>query len=504
MSAKEERTLFGKIDGMHEHEAMKRLAEIEPPNDEQPSAAERAALAAIRARTFARLGLVESEVRAADGDSRETAADRTGGEPEYRPQEAEFHSADAGLPQAEHGPIQASRTRNAYGRKTIRAAIAAALLAVALTSLYSASSSEVRAQVHKWLQFLPGFASVQQSEDNTVRLVLTVPVEESWRGGTVELRAVSIGDSYSSIGVAGSAGPDARSVVLTNADGDRYTFQYGTISRAGVWLGQYYYKGSIRATEEMEASFNNGAPSIKFRLHPAVSAEKIEDLGVTSEHDGIRMTAVLSANETNKRRVALLPELPDGLRITSYGLADFDQMEKPVLTTAAGKQIELQQDELFPNRNEFSFSQEDQDASANYRLVVPTVEAVKHTDKPVKITFPVPKEGELTLGKRIVLLGYPVELVRVERIPGSAGTGVGSVRLIWNMLYDADAAVSPLLFFPDFGYTGQSGVSAVKTDEATRAMQHMELEVAPGEKEHSIYVSDLTLLIRGPWTFDLK
>ncbi|MDF2715259.1 MAG: hypothetical protein K0R28_2184, partial [Paenibacillus sp.] len=461
---------------------------------------DRLVLAAIRARTFARLGLSGSEPGAGDSGLCDAASQQ----PAY-PEliGAETASADAAELQETNGAIPANRRRFVPGRRALRAAIAAVLLAVVLTSAYSASSSEVRAQVRKWLQFLPGFAVVQISEDNTVRFVLAEPVAQSWKGGAVELRGVSIGDSYSSISITGSAGQDARSVTLTNADGIRYTFQYGTVVRSEGWLGQYYYKGTVRATTEMEASFDNGASPIKFRLQPAVNAGKIEDLGATSDRSGVRMTAVTVSTEANRRRVTLIPQLQTGIRLTSYGLSDFDQMEMPLLTTAAGEQVELRQDPTFPNPNEFSFSP-GPDAAEGYRLVVPAVKAVKHADTPVKVTFPVPKEGILTLDKRIDLLGYPVDIVRVERIPNHIGTGADSVRIYWNLHYDAAAAESPLLFFPDFGYTRQSGGASAKSDEETHVMQYMELEVAPGEKEHTIYVSDLTLLIRGPWTFDLK
>jgi hypothetical protein len=488
MSVNEERALFAKMDLIDEREAIGRLKDI-GPSDVQPTAQDRITLAAIRARTFARLGLGET---GSGGSVRQREAEQT----ENVLQDAVVDRQDQ--PQAAARPAPSERPRSFRGRRALGVAIAAVLLAVALTSAYSASSSEVRAQVRKWLQFIPGFAAVETSEGNAARYILAEPVVQPWQEGSIELRGVSIGEPYSSISIAGSAGPDAKAVTLKNADGQTYVFKYATITRAGEWLGHYYYQGTVRATEEMEVSFDNGAAAMKFRLQPAAGADRIEDLGETSDGGGFPITAVVASAEGAKRRVTLLPQPPAGIRITSYGMADYEAMEKPVLTDGSGKRIDMLRESTFPNPNEFSFMPDSAGADS-YRLVLSAVTAVKHADKPVKLSFPVPEEGSLTLNKRIDLLGYPVDIVRVERPSDRPDL----VRIYWDMHYDVSAPHSPLLFFPDPGYTGKSGGAGAKTDEATGAMLYMELATTPGEKEHVLYVSDLTLLIRGPWAFDL-
>lgn len=477
MSANEEKTLFRLADSIEPKAAANRFGDVEPSREETQLDAQ--TLDRIRSRTFAKLGL-ES--------------------PSASPTNSDF-AADTGTPAATEGrtSIEAGRRRSPLRRRLLSAAVAGVCLVAGVLALYS--SPDVRAQVRKMLQFIPGYGTVQSSEENEILYILPAPVTHFDGTSRIDIRGVSIGKNHSSVGLTGTNAP-VKTIELINEDGKPYVFKAGMVANAGDWTGGYYYTGPIKVTEEMSVSFDGVPSDVKIRLTPPAKADRVEDLGVTDARSGITLTAVTAAQNNGKMRVTLVPQLPSTSRIESFGLGSYENIGAPTLTGPAGEPIPYVRDENFPNPNELMFEHGGK-GGASYKLHIPELALVRRAEKPVKLTIPLPQSGVLELNRQWDLLGFPVKVQRVERLVYDSYVP-GSVRIDFDLQHDDKATESLLHFFPDFSVKGQNGGASSRLNEITRAMEEMTLEAEPDQQELTIYVTEVRTVVRGPWEFELK
>ncbi|PYI50536.1 hypothetical protein [Paenibacillus flagellatus] len=471
-ASEEERRLFRLVEsaGLDVQEAARLAGTVTPSEAKEDDVSpDEETIARIRARTFAKLGL---------------------------PDTAATHSASPGSP-GRGAPIQPAADRPR--RPGRRRAVPAAALVVCLLSGWLAASPEGRAQVSKLLQFVPGFGTVQSDERNTVLFVLPSPVFDGEGSRSVEIRGISIGDRLSSIALTGTGGAPVRSLELVNEAGTRYSFQASTTVTSEQWTAGYYRYGPIEVTERMSVSFDGAATGIPVTLTPTTEAGRIEELGDTREKNGVVLTAVTTARGA-KTNVTLVPQLPASSRIEAYGFGAHDGLRPPRLTDDTGKEVPIKRDETFPNANEFWFSPPSPSPkSIGYTLAIPEISVVRRAEKPIKVTVPIPQTGALAVNERIDLLGFPVDVLRAERLADAPE----SVRIDLDPLYDETAPESLRLFFPDFSVEGRGGGSSAKVDDTSRAIRHMTLEAPAGAKTVTFYVSEVHTVVRGPWEFRL-
>jgi hypothetical protein len=477
MNANEEKTLFRLADSMEPEAAADRFGDVEPSREEARLDAQ--ALDRIRSRTFAKLGLAANPALSPGSD---TAAD------------PDTTAAAEALLSAE-----AAKRRSPLRRRLLAAAVAGLCLLAGALALYA--SPDVRAQVRKMLQFIPGYGTVQSSEDHEILYILPAPVTHHDGTGRIDIRGVSIGRTHSSAALTGTASP-IKTMELINADGNRYEFKASMIASAGDWTGGFYYTGPIKVTEEMSLSFDGTLSDMKIRLTPPEKVDRVEDLGVTDVRSGITLTAVATAQQNGQMRVTLVPQLPSASRIESFGLGSYENIAAPTLTGPSGQMLPYVRDENFPNPNELMFEHNGQ-GEAGYKLYIPELALVRRAEQPVKLTIPLPQSGVLELNRQWDLLGFPVKVKRVERLTYDSYVP-GSIRIEFDLQHDDTEMESLLHFFPDFSVKGQSGGASSRLNEVTRAMEDMKLEAEPDQQELTIYVTEIRTVVRGPWEFELK
>lgn len=477
MSANEEKTLFRLTDSIEPEVVADRFGDVEPSHEEPRLDAQ--TLGRIRSKTFAKLGLDANSAHSPNNDL----------------------TSGSDKPTVEVALLatEAAKRRPLRRKRLLAAAVAGLCLIAGALAFYS--SPDVRAQVRKMLQFIPGFGTVQSSEENEILYILPTPVTHLDGTSRIDIRGISIGRNHSSVGLTGTSAP-VKTVELINEDGKQYVFKASMVANAGDWTGGYYYSGTIQVTGQMSVSFDGIPSDVKIRLTPPEKADRVEDLGVTDARSGITLTAVTAAQNNGKMRVTLVPQLASTSRIESFGFGAYENIAAPTLTGPLGQPIPYERDKNFPNPNEFMFAYDEQGLSG-YKLLVPELALVRRTEKPVKLTIPLPQSGVLELNRQWDLLGFPVKVQRVERLAYDSYVP-GSVRIEFDLQHDDKAMETLLHFFPDFSVKGQSGGASSRQNEVTRAMEDMTLEAQPDQRELTIYVTEVRTVVRGPWEFELK
>ncbi|MDB5054331.1 MAG: hypothetical protein JWM44_2381 [Bacilli bacterium] len=383
--------------------------------------------------------------------------------------------------------------------------LVASLLALVLLASFAMGSPEIRAQIRKVFQYIPGFASVQETEGQTILFVMPMPVVQKIGSGQLEIRGVSIGDKQSYVSLTGKNIAWLETITLRNEAGKSYVLSNSIESASsGEWTGSYYIEGAIQATDQMVLAYGDIAPSVPFQLASAKTVDRVQDLGVTQTHQGISLTAVTAPADGDKTKVTIIPQLPANMRIESFGISPIYNLAQAKLSANDHKEIPFEQDLTFPNPNEFYFHQ-GENKQGDYKLTLPALGVVRQSEQDDQITLPIPSNGVMMLNKQITILGFPVDLIRVERNPDDPNKRDSDfIRIYFDLHYDAASRESLLSFWPDFAILKKSGGAGEKSNETTKALEYMDLDVEHNAKEYTFYVKEAHTLVRGPWEFNLR
>lgn len=381
---------------------------------------------------------------------------------------------------------------------------------IVAASLVAAALPEVRAQLLKAFQFIPGFASVQDTESHGIQYTLNAPlyVQDENGRGQIEIRGLSIGDNLTYATLTGSGGAHrVENLVLRNAEGIRYTLQRGTMAFSSDWQGTYYTYDRVQVSNPMEIWIDGVGDSYLLHLQEAQSAANVSDFGVSDTHGGINLTAISQEMEDGRTKISLVSQLPSLTRINAYGLQSFD-LHKTVLTDEQGNIIPISKDEVYPNPNEFYYKR-DPVNKAGYRLAVPELGIVRQFEKPFKLTIPIPEEvGEtIEVNRTVEIFGHPVTVLRVKRINPDPGSNLADRRALlqidFDMHFDPAAEESLLLLKLDYTAYRSSSGGSLKFNEQTGAMEYMTVDVAMNSRSFTMILKDASLAVRGPWEFKL-
>jgi len=404
------------------------------------------------------------------------------------------------LPRDErHITVPQEPVRHPKNRKK-RALIVAASFVVAVAACVSVSavvSPEVRAQLKKIVSFVPGFSWKDRTEGQAY--VLPMPVKAKTDSGEIEIRGVYVDDKYAIVEITSEHDLPIEKVELINDQGDRFTLGSGRRSQStGMWLGMFYYQGALPVSTRMQVILNDNENAIPIQLEVAKQADRVQDLGISSERNGISLTAIPVNTGEGRTKVSILPVYPSDsniIKINGYGFEKFDYIDTK-LENESKVPLTIERDEIFPYSNEFYYNSA---ADEPVRLTIPAINATKRFDSHFEIKLPVPERGTIELNQKFELFGYPVTIQKVESLEGRNG-----IRVYVDPNYDALSAESLMSFWPDFTIERRSGGASMKVNETTRAMEFLELDVEPGQKQITIAVNELQVQARGPWQFDFK
>lgn len=398
-------------------------------------------------------------------------------------------------------------TRRRFSVMTVWAVVSIIIIAA---SLIAVSLPEVRAQLLKAFQFIPGFASVQDTETHGIQYAISEPlVVQDGRGhGEIEIRGLMIGRNLAYATLTGNGGAhEVQKLMLRNTDGTEYTLQRAHLVRGTDWQSNYYTYDKVEVSETMLLWIDGTEGPYSLRLVEAKSAASIDAFGASDAHGGIGLTAVSQEMDDGRTKISLISRLPLRTKINSYGLQSFD-LHKTVLLDLQENEIPIAQDAVFPNPNEFYFKR-DSVNTAGYRLVIPELGIVRQFEKPFKMKLPVPDEAGETVevNRTVQIFGHPVTVLRIKRMdpdPGNELAGRRSLLQIdFDMHFDPVAEESLLLLNLDYTAYPNSSGSSLKFNEQTGAMAFMTVDIAKSAKSYTMILKDASLAVRGPWEFRL-
>ncbi|MEK8127567.1 hypothetical protein WMW72_06520 [Paenibacillus filicis] len=525
MSRDKDASWYELLEKVDQSRALQQLGELELGEAEP---AGEVVLGRIKARALGKLGLpqmasggqglLEADASGsvlelkgmAQEDGRQQAAQA---DPILLMAEASFR-ADAGVADGQRGRsdspsaqtmVIAERRVGVQGglrKRSQRIAAAALAAAILLLAAMAAGSPEVRAQLSKAIQFIPGFGAVQDKQEQMIRYVLPDPLTLSVGQGKVQLRGLTIGDKYAYATLNGTGTPPVRAFKLIDGSGQQYEFRSVMMVESGQWTGNLEYKGVIPVNGPIMLSIAGMDASVALNLTVPSHEDTIEEMGATDTHQGISLTAVTRTLEDGRTNVTLVPQVPEGVRITNYGTTNGPGdliIDTLTLTEESGGQLALRREEIFPNPNEFTFVKE---GSGPLTLTIPELALTRRLTKQPVLRIPIPQEGVMELGQTVDVGGFPVELLRVERLSKeNSGMWQETIRLHLDMHTDLRAPESLLYFFPD-PFKDYGGLSFV-TDEHTQAAITMDLGVSSKDREYVFHVQELKTVVRGPWTLEI-
>ncbi|MBB6674422.1 hypothetical protein [Cohnella nanjingensis] len=403
---------------------------------------------------------------------------------------------DERVPTRPIGDVPAGRRSFSRRKRRIAAALAI-LVALFLAVSIASGSPEVRAQLRKAFQFLPGFAVVGDTEETGTQYVLREPIHLAFNGGELEIRGFRAGDRVAVAELSGTTPTMIDGFILRNEKGEMYPFESQRSWSARDWTGIFYYRGELALTGRMEILIEGLKGPVPLRLEEADRSDRVEDFGITDVRQGVSVTAVTQEMTDGRTKVSLLPQLPKEVHVESYGMYPWDR-HPPRMTNESNDAVALSQDSLFPHPNEMYYRRTDS-GPGGYTLTVPEMILSRPPAGTDQISVPVPKAGaSMQVNRTFDLQGFPVTIRQVRRLsvhPGDANVK-DLLEVDVDVHYDPGAAESLLMVFPAEG--------DMKFDESTGALQHLYLPVPEKEKTVSMKIERLQTVIRGPWVFRLE
>ncbi|CAG7651579.1 hypothetical protein PAESOLCIP111_06344 [Paenibacillus solanacearum] len=413
-------------------------------------------------------------------------------ESETKTTEAQPTGMKEHAPEAEQKP---TRKRLPPWRK--KALIAASALILVVAAVIG-SSADVRADIKKALRFIPGFGYVQEEDRAQPMFVLPKPAVKQVEDGELRIDAILVEASRTLVQVSGKGRAEApNELAFVTADGKTYPFKRAMLATSGEWQGMYYYEGTIPVTAETDIILKLGRTNIgPLRLTEPKTGDELQDLGMAATTNGIKVAAVVTPLTGDKMKVNLLSQLPQGMKLESYGLQPINSAIRTVLLDETGEAVTIPEDSGFVKKAEFDF-EDGSGGKSRYTLSIPYLRVV-HTEAPFQtVTLPVPAAGESQdLNISVTVAGFPVQLYRIERADAK------NVRIFADVHFDADAPATLQDFRVDMIDPHRQSYSWKVTDD-TRAMDRMQLEILPEMKQLTFKIGEPWILFKGPWNIEL-
>jgi hypothetical protein len=373
---------------------------------------------------------------------------------------------------------------------------AAACAAFVLCTALITSSKDVRAELRKVLQFIPGFGYVEQIDDSVqMAYVLQKPVETEGKNGKVTVDGVLIQGGKGQINLSGNqvSAASIETIILSTKKG-QYEFKrsYASWGNGGPWQAGYSYEGSIVLNGLSNSMIQLGETVIgPLNLTQAKTADDLLGLGSSDLQNGIRITGVVTPLNGNSRKVNLVTQLPGKQIVDSFGKEPISDGQQLQIMDSKGKTLEVLKDTGFSKPRELIF-EDPTGGVENYQLTIPYIRIIDQSIPHQKVTLPVPLEGSKDIHVTLNIGGLPLDFTRVERINQK------SVRFDVNVHFDATQMKS-LQSYKLFTKDAIGLPYTTKMNESTRAIEMEWLDILPGQKEISFYIGDPQIVIKGPW-----
>ncbi|RAV21237.1 hypothetical protein [Paenibacillus contaminans] len=547
MNDSSEKTMFRLLDGLEE-EKLSELGDVEAPGEGKPDAE---TLLRIKRQTWAKLGIAPAPAPAQPADERPNLLAR---QPLHEPHAApapaqpaderpnllarqplhEPHAAPASAQPADEQPNLLARqpmhephaapapahpaderpdllarqpmhepsTAHPSAPRPVRpfrrlwqVAIAAAALLILAVGL--SFTTDVKAELRKMLQFIPGLGIVQEGDADKPAYVLETPVKVASGKGEITVEAVMLEPNQTIITLLGTNTPQIREFQLKTGDGREYPFTFSTLVNSNIWQGTYYYPNPIELSAAEEITLQLPDMVIgPLKLKPAKESDALQELGHSAERAGIQIVAVDTPIDEETTKITLLSRLPEGRQIESFGKETITGNVRLELRDGQGAEVPILEDTGFLRPKELLFKHPLQ-RIGELTLTMPYIRVVDRQAAELEVKLPVPAEGFAPLNETVTLAGFPVTFTQIER------TDENNVRIGVNVHFDAAGEETLQSFLVDREDPDLKSYSW-RINESSQEIVELNLPVLPGEKEIAFYLKEPRILIQGPWVIPLK
>lgn len=417
--------------------------------------------------------------------------------------------------QEQPGSIHSVKGSSSWRRvRRLKWGAAAVLLLLAVGAVGAVARSPVLAQVHKMLEFLPGFGTVVQTPDaTTTSYVLKVPVAVKTSGGTIDITGAVWNPGESTLQVSGPAGTWApRRITIIGPDGKSYVFHYENIASAGKWFGEYEYKGAIAVSSQ---TTNKGGSAVAksmgwdilypgetsakghLTLVKAQSAADYRALGPTVTKRGVAITAMAAKFDDTVQVTFVSP--PSSLfQITDYDLVGQTNKDPAVkVTDSRAHVLPTNPIEVFGTPNEFQFQPK---RATDNRFIVTVPHITEQFADTIDVDVPIPAPNQtITWNHTVSWSGFTLKLTDVYRTETNIHVGVQVVR--------APFAYERLTGFGRVSEVHQPDAPmsyTIATNQQTMNLKWFALDVdAHVGRSVDIQLGEPQVVVEGPWTFSL-
>ncbi|MDP4095130.1 MAG: hypothetical protein Q8920_17480 [Bacillota bacterium] len=385
---------------------------------------------------------------------------------------------------------------NRYKKLKIFGSVAASVtfIILLLSLLYPQT---VYAALQKMLHFIPGIASVVDTDSDSDVYVLNKPIEKNINGCTIRLEGVTVDSERALVSMSGNTPiPGRGDVTLKNGKGQVFKTNTSWISTGSNWIGSFQYSGKINdmdaLTLEISGELNLEIP---LTLEKSKGYASYSEMGPTAAVNGISITAMVSRKE-GKYKVDLISPPQKGMHISSYGINDQDShpLEKQISLTGDKGGVYDIDTEINQGFGMPRFAFEPNAVDNKVRLNIPYVE-IQDDNVEVPVVFNIPEKGSAVLNKTVDVVGFHVDFTRIERISDI------SVRIYTDVHFKNDS--SEALQFFNLYYKNSSGGWMAELDNKTMAIKYFEIDIKPGLKKVKLYITGPKITKRGPWNIEI-
>ncbi|WP_206919304.1 hypothetical protein [Alicyclobacillus suci] len=372
----------------------------------------------------------------------------------------------------------------------------------------------VLAQVHKLLEFLPGFGVVADNSTGTapttVSYVLKAPTALSVDGGAVEITGAVWGANASMIQVNGPAGVLApKRITVIGPDGKKYVFHYEDIASGGPWIGIYTYQGRIPLSRQTNGGADVAQQSVTWgivwagsemvnghlTLTRAQTAADYRKFGPTETKNGVAITAI-ATKYGDTVGVTFVSPSSSQYQIEDYGLSG-PLGNGPAVTVSdmdAGKRNQRIKTPpvSFEPTNVFQFNPV-HSSDRDFLLTLPYITA-KFQDT-FNVAVPIPAPGQVIhWNHALTIAGMQVTMTTVSRTGNHVRVAV--------QVADKSSMKRRFLGFAQ----GPQDLSSFEYqfDQHTMNLNRFGFDVT-GKNPHTMHLQleNPEVLLYGPWVYHL-
>lgn len=352
----------------------------------------------------------------------------------------------------------------------------------------------VSAALQKWIEFIPGIGTVQQSDGQSNVAVLNRPVRADSPNGFVTVMGVMMTSTQIDVRVNGPGAVMPNNVSFKTENGQTIHLDAGGVATGSQWSGNYIAYGKFGAVPTQETGTiilgSGWNTQIPVQLKLAKSVADMSKLGPTDVHQGVSITAI-AQREAQKVQLTLVPQYHGPYHIWDLAPNVVSSDLGIHIQDASGKTYKVNQVLGEGPNSQFTFSPTK--GVQDYTVTIPRVDATYQGS--ARVTLPIPKTGSIAIDKTVNLGGFPIHFIKAERVSDN-GSSAGI-----RYYVDMHASLTDAKELHGF----QTGTSySAELNKQTGVFEWIMIDAKPNQRNMTLHLTEPQVYISGPWKFHIR